>query len=49
MNERQMKSMIEFHRKAEKAYRASGQVDMAEQAKARRESLETELKKLSEK
>lgn len=40
MNERQLKGMIEFHRKAEKAYRESGQNQMAEQAKAKREELE---------
>ena len=42
MNERQRKAMIEFHRKAEKAYRESGQVEQAERAKELREALEQE-------
>jgi hypothetical protein len=39
----QLKGMISFHAKAEKAYRASGKNDMADAAKAKREELEKEL------
>lgn len=43
MNERQMRGMIEFHRKAEKAYRAVGKIEDAEMAKRMREELERRL------
>jgi len=44
MTKTQLEGMIKFHTKAEKAYRASGQTANAEQAKAKREELEKELK-----
>jgi len=40
MTDSQKRAMIEFHRKAEKAYRASGQIEQAERAKVLRENLE---------
>ncbi len=42
MTQSQLKGMISFHTKAEKAYRACGRIDMAEQAKSKREELEKE-------
>lgn len=44
MTKTQLEGMIKFTEKCEKAYRASGQIANAEQAKARREMLEKELK-----
>lgn len=42
MTESQRKAMIEFHRKAEQAYRKAGKLEHAEAAKAKREKLEKE-------
>jgi len=40
MTESQRKAMIEFHRKAEKAYRDAGLTKQADAAKEKREELE---------
>ena len=42
MTESQIKAMIEFHRKAEAAYRKYGRSDQAEMARKQREKLENE-------
>lgn len=39
----QLKGMIAFHTKAEKAYRNAGKIEHADAAKAKREQLEKEL------
>ena len=39
----QLRAMIVFHARAEAAYRATGQLRNAEQARARREALERQL------
>ena len=41
--ESQRQAMIAFHRKAEEAYRQTGQVKQVEQAKALREKLEAKM------
>jgi len=43
MSERQMRAMIKFHAKAEKAYRESGQPEQADRARKLREELERRL------
>jgi hypothetical protein len=40
---RQLRGMISFHARAERAYRAAGNTDMANAAKAKREQLEKQL------
>lgn len=36
MNKQQAKGMLKFHRKAERAYRKAGRLDMAQQARNKR-------------
>lgn len=45
MHARQLQALIEYHRKAEKAYRKIGDLKKAEQAKQDRERFEKELKR----
>ena len=42
MTKSQLEGMIKFHTRTERAYRASGQVEMADAAKAMKETLEAE-------
>ena len=46
MTKTQLEAMIKFHRKAEQAYRAFGQLVQAEQAARKAEELEAQLKEM---
>jgi len=45
MHKQQLQALIDYHRKAEKAYREIGNIQKAENAKQARKRFEKELKK----
>ena len=45
MQEQQLQALIDYHKKAEKAYRGIGDLQKAERAKQEKERFEIELKK----
>ena len=45
MQKQQLQALIDYHKKAEKAYLATGNNEKAERAKKSRERFEKELKK----